>query len=130
MARFVYKILNGRAQDLRFVADNYVKAVDEIEGAGNQLPTLDALSTVPLKNVVQFGIFISRWTAAEYQLLLQRRATAIAAAGTVGMALVKQWDIAATLGQVDLNTQAAQDFKTAIVTAGILTQARADVVFG
>lgn len=77
-------------------------------------------------NRIPFGIFISRWTDAEYALLMQRRATAI---GNGQVGLVKQWDIAVTLGVVDLGTQAAQNFKSALVSANILTQARADIIF-
>lgn len=77
-------------------------------------------------NTVPFSDFISRWTDPEYALLMQRRATAIAAGNVT---LVKQWDIAFTTGSVDLNSPAAQNFKAAIVAAGILTQARADVIF-
>jgi hypothetical protein len=80
-------------------------------------------------NVIPFSIFIGRWTDAEYQLLMQRRATVIAAAGTTNMFLVKQWDQAMSSGQINLALQATMTFKANLVSAGILTQARADAIF-
>ena len=96
-----------------------------------QNATLDAVVTAhdPLKlraNVVAVGDFILRWQPAEYTLLMQRRATAIQAGN---ITLVQQWDVAMARGVVDLNTTAAQNFKAALVTAGILTQQRADTIF-
>lgn len=83
-------------------------------------------AVAPILNVVSFPVFISRWTDAEYALLMQKRAQAI---GAGNVTLVKQWDIAASSGSVDLNTPAAQAFKTAMVSNAILTQVRADVIF-
>jgi hypothetical protein len=96
-----------------------------------QNATLDAVVTAhdPLKlraNIVAVGDFILRWQPAEYTLLMQRRATAIQAGN---ITLVQQWDVAMARGVVDLNTTAAQNFKAALVTAGILTQQRADTIF-
>lgn len=95
----------------------------QITAANNVIATLDPT----VKNIIPFYIFIARWLDAEYALLMQRRATAI---GAGNVTLVKQWDTAATRGFVDLNTPAAQNFKANVVSAGILTQARADVIFG
>ncbi len=72
--------------------------------------------------------FIGRWTATEYSNLMKARATAIQN-NSAGMALVKQWDQAISLGTVDMGTQVAKDFKASLVSAGILTQVRADVIF-
>jgi len=77
-------------------------------------------------NIIPFSQFIGRWNDAEYTLLMQRRATAI---GAGNIPLVRQWDQATATGLVDLNSPAAQNFKTAIVAAGILTQVRADAIF-
>lgn len=91
-------------------------------------PTDSAINAAitPVMNIIPFPAFIQRWTDAEYALLMQKRAAAITA-GTVTM--VKQWDTAATSGSVDLNTTAAQNFKAAMVSNAILTQARADIIF-
>lgn len=78
------------------------------------------------KNVIAFDALIGRFSNAEYADLLQKRASSIAA-GTV--ALVKQWDTALANGKVDLNTSAAANFKAQLVSAGILTQPRADAIF-
>lgn len=72
--------------------------------------------------------FISRWTNAEYAALMQARAAAIQNASG-GMTLVRQWDMAMARGDVDLSTPAVQSFKATLVSAGILTQARADAIF-
>lgn len=110
----------------------------KIEGRENLSPAqnaaLDAViaahdSNLQRKNSIAISAFLGRWTLTEYKALLQGRAAAIAAAGTANMALVRQWDQAMSLGQVDLNIPAAQTFKAALVSAGILTQARADVIF-
>jgi hypothetical protein len=79
-----------------------------------------AYENLPIKKVIVFAEFIGRWSDAEYTLLMQRRATAISD-GNIGF--VKQWDRALAAGRVDLN------LKTTVVTAGILTQARADEIF-
>jgi hypothetical protein len=79
-----------------------------------------------LKNIVPFQTFITRWTDPEYLALMRARANAITAGN---ITLVKQWDFSLAYGFVDLNTLAAQNFKSAIVTAGILTQPRADIIF-
>jgi hypothetical protein len=97
-----------------------------VDAIGGQ-PTVAELDAIlSPKNVIAFGVFIARWTDAEYASLLQKRATAI---GAGNVTLAKQWDIAASLGSVDLNTTASQNFKAAMVSNAILTQARADVIF-
>jgi hypothetical protein len=85
-----------------------------------------AFTYVSALNVIPFPTFISRWTNPEYAALMQARATAIAAGNVV---LIQQWDQVATAGQVDLNATAVATFKAALVSTGILTQARADVIF-
>jgi hypothetical protein len=77
-------------------------------------------------NVIPFAAFLARWTDPEYALLMQRRATAI---GAGNVTLVRQWDMAMAAGIVDLGTPAASSFKAALVTATILSQARADAIF-
>lgn len=96
----------------------------QIDAANNLITTLSTtvLSTIP------FNIFISRWTTTEYSNLGKARATAITNNGA-GMTLVKNWDIAQSQNSIDLNSPAAQSFKASIVSAGILTQARADAIF-
>lgn len=96
--------------------------MQQIAAANNVIATINPV----VANVIPFDTFIMRWADAEYALLMQRRATAI---GAGNVTLVKQWDSAVANGQVDLNTPVAQNFKATIVSAGILTQARADVIF-
>lgn len=96
------------------------------EGPLDDATTPDLRTFLQLLSTIPFSTFIARWTDPEYALLMQRRATAI---GAGNVTLVKQWDFAASAGSVNLNSAAAQNFKTAIVAAGILTQARADIIF-
>ena len=42
--RIAYKLTNGRASDLRFVAEGYVLFPDEIEIAGDKLPDIETLN--------------------------------------------------------------------------------------
>ena len=94
----------------------------QITAANNVIATIE----VQVKNVISFDVFIAKWLDAEYALLMQRRATAI---GAGNVTLVRQWDIVFARGEVDLNSPAAVNFKASIVSAGILTQARADFIF-
>ena len=80
-----------------------------------------------LLSVILFSNFLNRWQDAEYILLLQKRAQAVQA-GT-NAALIRGWDLHMALNVVDLNSTAAQTLKTSLVSANILTQARADVIF-
>ncbi len=93
-----------------------------------QSATLDAViaahnPSATLLNVIAFDAFILRFTAAEYLLMQQKRT--IAGAG----GLDQQWDVSMVRGSVDLNTTAAQNFKAALVTAAVLSQVRADLIF-
>jgi len=100
--------------------------------ASGTTPTLSDiqawLAANPIKNVIPVATFISRWTTTEYSNLMKARATAINN-NSAGMSLVMQWDQAVSNSVVDLNTTAAQNFKSSLVSAGILTQPRADVIF-
>jgi len=70
--------------------------------------------------------FISRWTNAEYLALLKKRRDDIAA-NKIGNA--KNWDQVCGGEMVNCNKQKTQSLKADLVTDGILTQARADVIF-
>jgi hypothetical protein len=47
MPRYVYKLTNGRASDIRFLPDGEDLAADEIEGEADVLPSVQELSTSP-----------------------------------------------------------------------------------
>lgn len=129
MPRYAFRInALGRATDLRFVPQGYVLLVGEIEGEADALPTVDGLSNVQLKVIIQFTDFIMRFTRAEYTDLMRKRAAAVTAGGA-GMDFVQLWDASAARGTVDLNNPLALTFKAALVTVAVLTQQRADVVF-
>jgi hypothetical protein len=44
---YAYFITDGRAHDLRFVPDGYKLQPGELEGDGDQLPRIDAISETP-----------------------------------------------------------------------------------
>lgn len=71
--------------------------------------------------------FIKRWTNAEYLALEKQRAADIAA-NKVGNA--KNWDIVISTDTLRLDSQKVTSLKADLVTDGILTQARADIIFG
>jgi hypothetical protein len=68
------------------------------------------------------GDFIARWTNAEY-LALQKRRT------TDNGRTAKNWDNVTSDPAIDMNKKKVQSLKTDLVADGILTQARADVIF-
>lgn len=71
--------------------------------------------------------FVARFTNQEYLALEKKRAADIAA-DKVGNA--KNWDIVLADVIIDLDTQKVQKLKADLVADGILTQARADEIFG
>lgn len=75
------------------------------------------------KSIIAFDAFIARFAPAEYLLMQQKRT------GAGAGALCQQWDVSMVRGTVDMNSTAAQNFKAAMVTAGVLTSLRADAIF-
>ena len=71
--------------------------------------------------------FIRRWTNAEYLALEKKRAEDIAA-DKIGNA--KNFDIVMAADVLRLDSQKVQTLKADLVTDGILTQERADEIFG
>jgi hypothetical protein len=71
--------------------------------------------------------FISRWTNQEYLSLEKKRAADIAA-NKVGNA--KNWDQVMAMDNIDTSKQKVQTLKADLVTDGVLTQVRADEIFG
>ena len=71
--------------------------------------------------------FIARFTNQEYAKLGNVRVTD-AQANKVGIS--KNWDIVVLADTIELSNQKAQTLKADLVTAGVLTQARADEIFG
>jgi hypothetical protein len=70
--------------------------------------------------------FIARFTNQEYAKLGNVRVTD-AQATKVGLS--KNWDIVVMSDTIELSNQKAQTLKADLVTAGVLTQARADEIF-
>jgi hypothetical protein len=71
--------------------------------------------------------FLRRWTNAEYLALEKQRALDIAA-DKIGNA--KNWDIVTGSDVLHLESQKVTTLKADLVADGILTQARADEIFG
>jgi len=96
--------------------------------AGASPSQLDAaqnvINTIPEDPLPTLGTdeFISRFTNAEYKALQQLRTTD-------NGKMAKDWDIVTSSSSINLNKQRTQTLKTNLVTAGILTQARADAIF-
>lgn len=109
---------------------------DSITGRENlttaQNTTLDGVVTAhnpnkKLPSIVGTSDFIARWTNAEYLALEKKRAADITA-NKVGNA--KNWDIVVADDKIDMNKQKVQSLKADLITDGVLTQVRADEIFG
>jgi hypothetical protein len=99
-----------------------------IPGANATQPQIDAgnnvIATIPInpKATLPAPDFIGRFTNAEY-----RAATATTWRQTAGNA--KNWDVVVFDTTINMNKKKVTTLKTSLVTDGILTQARADVIF-
>jgi hypothetical protein len=77
----------------------------------------------PIKNTSDF---IARFTNQEYAKLGNVRVTD---AQQTKVGLSKNWDIVVMADTIELSKQKAQTLKADLVTAGVLTQTRADEIF-
>lgn len=100
-----------------------------IPGANATQSQIDAgnnvIATIPIDTkavALATPEFIGRFTNAEY-----RAATATTWRQTAGNA--KNWDVVVFQPSINFNKKATTTLKTSLVTDGILTQARADVIF-
>ena len=99
-----------------------------VPGSGATQPQIDAgnnvIATIPIdpKATLASSEFIGRFTNAEY-----RAATAETWRQTGGNA--KNFDVVVFDPTINLNKKKAATLKTSLITDGILTQARADVIF-
>jgi hypothetical protein len=109
---------------------------DSITGRENLSPadntTLDGVVAAhnpnkKLPSIVGTSDFIARWTNAEYLALEKKRRDDIAN-NKVGNA--KNWDLVVADDQINMNKQKVQSLKADLVADGVLTQARADEIFG
>jgi hypothetical protein len=87
--------------------------------AGNNV-----IATIPINplTTIPTGDFISRFTNAEYLALEKRRTTD-------NGKMAKDWDNVTSDVGVNMNKKKTQTLKSNLVSDGILTQARADVIF-
>lgn len=91
--------------------------------AGNNV-----IATIPITplTTVSPGGLILRFTNAEYKATLDYH-TSTLAAGTIGPK--KTWDTMMGESSVNMNDRSVKSVKNGLVSAGILTQTRADVIF-
>jgi len=99
-----------------------------VPGPGATQPQIDAgnnvIATIPMgaPSTLSVADWIGRFTNAEY-----RAATAETWRQTGGNA--KNFDVVAFAGSIKMSKKSVTTLKTSLVTDGILTQARADVIF-
>lgn len=95
-------------------------------------PQIDAgnnvIATIPITplSVVSPGGLILRFTNAEYKATLDHY-TSDLAAGVIGGK--KAWDAMMGIASINMNDRTIKAVKNGLVSSGILTQARADVIF-
>jgi hypothetical protein len=89
----------------------------------------NVIATIPIETLGWCTAFefIGKFTDAEYALLEKKRNTD-AAADKVGIS--KMWDLVTCIDIVNMNKTHVQELKAALVSANILTQARANEIFG
>lgn len=104
-----------------------------IPGQGATQPEIDAgnnvVATIPMDPIppVTSADFIKRFTDAEY-LKLQQEIDATKQQADI--TLMRAWDILIALPILNPNGPEAQSLKSVLIGHGILTQARADEIFG
>lgn len=114
------------------VADNRATWSYEAKPEATQ-PQKDAadnvIQTIPIETVppAQPAEFIRRFTTAEYLLLKQKHEADLAANDATNIQI---WDVVIGANNLNLNSTDAATLKAELVTDGILTQVRADEVFG
>jgi hypothetical protein len=103
-----------------------------IPGTSATQPQIDAgnnvIATIPIDplTIVTPGKLILRFTNAEYKATLDYHTSSLAA-GTIGPK--KTWDTMMGEASVNMNDRSMKSVKNGLVSAGILTQTRADEIF-
>jgi hypothetical protein len=103
-----------------------------VPAANATQPQIDAgnnvIATIPIDpmSTVSPGALILRFTNAEYKATLDYHTSSLAA-GTIGPK--KTWDTMMGEAVVNMNVRTVNSVKNGLVSAGVLTQARADVIF-
>ncbi len=103
-----------------------------VPGPGATQAQIDAgnnvIATIPITplTTVSPGGLIARFTNAEYKQTLDYHTSSLAA-GTIGPK--KTWDSMMGEAQVNMNDRTVKSVKNGLVSAGTLTQARADIIF-
>lgn len=95
----------------------------EIDAGNNVIATI----TTEVVPSIEPSEFVRRFTDPEYLALKQRYDADLTANDVTG---IKAWDLVIASSALDLNGADAQALKSDLVADGILTQARADEIFG
>jgi len=92
--------------------------------AGNNV-----IATIPINPIMPCATadFVGRFTNQEYVKLAQQR-LADTQAAKAGFS--KNWDMVVATDLVDFNRKKVQTLRDQLVAAGVITQARADQIFG
>jgi hypothetical protein len=117
------KVIDGAIRSTWSYVPDPSATAPQISAADNVVATIPIDALKPIDT----STFIRRFTDAEYLAVYKKRLND-AAANQLG--LTKSWDIVTFNGFIDLNLKITQDLKAGLVSAGILTQARADAIFG
>jgi hypothetical protein len=103
-----------------------------VPAAGATQPQIDAgnnvIATIPIEpmSTISPGALVLRFTNAEYKATLDYHTSSLAA-GTIGPK--KTWDTMMGEATVNMNVRATNSVKNGLVSAGVLTQTRADIIF-
>lgn len=95
-------------------------------------PQIDAgnnvIATIPIDPMATIspGALVLRFTNAEYKATLDYHTSSLAS-GTIGPK--KTWDAMMGEALINMNVRTVNSVKNGLVSAGILTQARADAIF-
>jgi hypothetical protein len=103
-----------------------------VPGSRATQPQIDAgnnvIATIPIDPLTTItpGGLILRFTNGEYKQTLDYHTSSLAA-GTIGPK--KTWDTMMGESTINMNARTVKSVKNGLVSAGVLTQARADVIF-
>lgn len=129
MIRVVYtEQPNFPATDQHPNAARYIVGQYWVDAVGAPVPTLADVQAflTPKSNFLPYDVFVSRFTDAEYKAIKDGINTQIAAGNVKA---IKFLDAVQARGGFDVTSAQATTIATALVTAGILTAARAGVIF-
>lgn len=130
--------LNGAIAEVCPVTSTAVRVADDratwsfVPGPGATPAQISAgnnvIATIPIDplTTVSPGGFVQRFTNQEYKATLDYHTSSLAA-GTIGPK--KSWDSMVGESSINMNNRTVKSVKNGLVSAGVLTQVRADAIF-